>query len=195
MTIYHKHHITPRHMGGTDDPENLVEVTIEQHAALHKQLWEDLGHWEDYLAWKSLSGQMLMSEVKIEAQKQGGRKGGLLGGKKGGLKCKEEKIGYLSFTREQNIKFGKKTVEMKKGIHSPEWNKSIGGKLGGQKCKENKIGFLADDFDKGKASRGKIWINKNNNEIKIFSYEYDEYKNEGWEKGRKSSFRKVKNNE
>ena len=28
MTIKHKHHIIPRHMGGTDDPINLVELTI-----------------------------------------------------------------------------------------------------------------------------------------------------------------------
>ena len=50
MTIYHKHHIIPKHMGGTNHPSNLVEVTIEQHAALHKQLWEDLGHEEDRIA-------------------------------------------------------------------------------------------------------------------------------------------------
>lgn len=56
MTIYHKHHIIPKHLGGTDDSSNLVEVTVEQHAALHKQLWEDLGHWEDKLAWEGLAG-------------------------------------------------------------------------------------------------------------------------------------------
>ena len=42
-------------MGGTDDLENLIEVNIEEHAALHKQLWEEFGHWEDELAWKGLS--------------------------------------------------------------------------------------------------------------------------------------------
>ena len=51
MTIYtHKHHIIPRHMGGTDDADNLVVVTVEQHALLHKQLWEDLGNIKDYYA-------------------------------------------------------------------------------------------------------------------------------------------------
>jgi len=63
MTIYHKHHIIPRHMGGSDDPSNLIEVTIEQHAALHKQLWEDLGHWEDNIAWKMLSGQITKADL------------------------------------------------------------------------------------------------------------------------------------
>jgi hypothetical protein len=36
----HKHHIIPKHLGGTNEPDNIVEVTIEQHALLHKQLWE-----------------------------------------------------------------------------------------------------------------------------------------------------------
>ena len=30
--VYHKHHIIPKHIGGTDDPSNLVDLTIEEHA-------------------------------------------------------------------------------------------------------------------------------------------------------------------
>ena len=33
----HKHHIIPRHMGGTDDPSNLIELTIEEHAEAHRR--------------------------------------------------------------------------------------------------------------------------------------------------------------
>jgi hypothetical protein len=33
--IIHKHHIIPKHAGGTNDPSNLVELTIEQHAEAH----------------------------------------------------------------------------------------------------------------------------------------------------------------
>jgi hypothetical protein len=50
-------------MGGTDDPDNLVSITVEQHALLHKQLWEDLGHQEDFIAWKCLSGQISNQEA------------------------------------------------------------------------------------------------------------------------------------
>lgn len=60
----HKHHIIPVHMGGTDHPDNLVEVTVEKHAELHKQLWEDLGHWQDYCAWQALSGQISSDELR-----------------------------------------------------------------------------------------------------------------------------------
>ena len=44
----HKHHIIPKHMGGTDEPSNLIELTIEEHAIEHKKLWEKHGKREDY---------------------------------------------------------------------------------------------------------------------------------------------------
>lgn len=53
--IYHKHHITPKHMGGSDDPSNLIELTVEEHAEAHRKLYEQYGHWQDELAWKGLA--------------------------------------------------------------------------------------------------------------------------------------------
>ena len=63
MNIYHIHHIVPKHMGGTNDPFNLIKLTVEEHALAHKKLWEEHGMTEDYLAWKGLSGQISSSEV------------------------------------------------------------------------------------------------------------------------------------
>lgn len=57
-------------MGGTDDPSNLVELTIEEHAEAHRVLWEEHGHWQDELAWKGLSGQIGKEEMTIEAVKR-----------------------------------------------------------------------------------------------------------------------------
>lgn len=73
MPIYHRHHITPKHMGGTDDPSNIVIVTIEEHANLHKQLWEDLHCWQDFVAWKMLSGQITKAEAIKLAQSEGAK--------------------------------------------------------------------------------------------------------------------------
>ncbi len=56
--LTHIHHILPRHMGGTDDPSNLIELTIEEHAKAHEKLYEEHGKYEDFLAWKMLSGQI-----------------------------------------------------------------------------------------------------------------------------------------
>ena len=44
MTIYHVHHIIPKHMGGTDDPSNLTQLTIEEHAEAHRILYEEHGN-------------------------------------------------------------------------------------------------------------------------------------------------------
>ena len=45
-------------MGGSDDPSNLIELTVEQHAEAHRLLWETHGKVEDYVAWKALSGNI-----------------------------------------------------------------------------------------------------------------------------------------
>ena len=55
---YHWHHIVPRHAGGTDDPSNLVEVSVEQHAELHLALYLEHGYVEDWVAAMALSGQI-----------------------------------------------------------------------------------------------------------------------------------------
>ena len=63
MIIYHTHHILPKHMGGTDEPSNLIKLTVEQHAEAHKILWEQHGHWQDYAAWLGLSKQLTSLET------------------------------------------------------------------------------------------------------------------------------------
>lgn len=125
----HKHHIIPRYMGGPDTPENLVEVTVTQHAMFHfcnYQLW---GNEEDRLAWRGLSGLITTDEVALEAMS--------LGGKKGGNKHKENKTGICGMTSEELSEVGKK-----------------GGKIAGNKCKENKIGICGmTSEEKGEAGK------------------------------------------
>lgn len=53
----HKHHIIPRHMGGSDEPSNIVELTIEEHAEAHRMLFERYGKLQDKIAWLMLSGK------------------------------------------------------------------------------------------------------------------------------------------
>jgi len=73
MTIYyHKHHIIPRHAGGTDDPSNIINLTVEEHAEAHKKLWEEFGCWQDKLAWLSLSNQIGKEEIQKEICRQTG---------------------------------------------------------------------------------------------------------------------------
>lgn len=63
----HKHHIIPKHMGGSNDPSNLVELTIEEHAEAHRKLYEQYGKPQDKRAWmglaKILTGEEIINEI------------------------------------------------------------------------------------------------------------------------------------
>lgn len=50
-------------MGGTDDPSNIVELTIEEHAEAHRKLFEEHGRWQDELAWKGLAKMISKEEI------------------------------------------------------------------------------------------------------------------------------------
>jgi len=59
----HKHHIIPRHAGGSDDPSNIVELTPEEHALAHKKLFEKHGRIQDKIAWLGISKQIGKEEA------------------------------------------------------------------------------------------------------------------------------------
>ena len=71
MNNTHKHHIIPRHIGGTDHPDNIVRLTHEGHAIAHLWLFIMHGRWQDKLAWRCLSGKMTSAEAHSEATKAG----------------------------------------------------------------------------------------------------------------------------
>lgn len=54
-------------MGGTDDPGNLMEVSVEEHAELHFDLYTKYGKWQDWVAFHCLSGQIDNEEATLEA--------------------------------------------------------------------------------------------------------------------------------
>ena len=64
----HIHHIIPQYLGGTDDPSNLVELSVEEHAEAHRKLFEEHGNWQDRIAWLSLSGQIGKDDALREAR-------------------------------------------------------------------------------------------------------------------------------
>ena len=66
-------------MGGTDDPSNLFECSVEEHAELHLALYLEHGHWEDYIAALSLGGIMDREELVAIKLSESGKKGGARG--------------------------------------------------------------------------------------------------------------------
>ena len=76
MSIYtHIHHIIPKHMGGTDDPSNLVSLTPAEHAEAHRLLYEQHGHWQDYVAWQGLAKLDANFDAAKASMIEGGKKG------------------------------------------------------------------------------------------------------------------------
>ena len=62
-SIYtHKHHIVPKHAGGSDDPSNLKKLTIEEHALAHKKLFFIYGNPMDEIAYLGLEGMIDKAE-------------------------------------------------------------------------------------------------------------------------------------
>ena len=63
----HLHHILPRHMGGSNDPSNLVELTVEEHAEAYRKLYEEHGRHQDKRAWlglaKIMTGEEIIKEI------------------------------------------------------------------------------------------------------------------------------------
>jgi len=53
-------------MGGTDDPNNLIELSVEEHAEAHRVLYEKYGKWQDKVAWQGLAGLIGHDEVMRE---------------------------------------------------------------------------------------------------------------------------------
>ncbi len=56
-------------MGGSNEPENLIELSVEEHAEAHRQLYEKYGRWQDKLAWDCLRGHIVGAAAIKAAQR------------------------------------------------------------------------------------------------------------------------------
>jgi len=66
--ITHTHHIIPRHAGGTDDPDNLVELMPIDHAIAHKVRYGLYGDRADLWAYGAI---LDMFETGVEVDRSG----------------------------------------------------------------------------------------------------------------------------
>ena len=76
--ITHTHHIIPRHAGGTDDPDNLVELMPIDHAIAHKVRYGLYGDKEDLWAYGAIM-DMYGTGVEVE---RGGKNNPMYGRKR-----------------------------------------------------------------------------------------------------------------
>ena len=122
-------------MGGSDEPSNLIELSIKEHSEAHKVLFEKYGHWQDYVAWKGLDGLISKEEImKIMYLERTGEKNPMYG-----------KPCYYKMTEEQKLAWKKKISETMKGRpKSEEWKKKQNRKG------ENNPMFGKEPWNKGK---------------------------------------------
>lgn len=156
----HKHHIIPKHMGGSDEPDNLIELTVEEHAEAHRKLFEEHGRWQDRVAWLSLSG-IMKDEERIEAilKNWTGRthteeSKTKIGEWQKGRKHKDEtklKISKSLSGRPSNTKGSKRTDEFKKNVSNQKKGNTYG------KC------FKGKSWYKDPTTGKRVWVDNSVN--------------------------------
>ena len=162
------HHIIPRYEGGSDDIENLVALSKEEHATIHLNRYEKLGDFRDLCAYYMI-GYNFTEAHRISSSE---------GGKKGGKKTYEQNKGIFRSLEERKEWAsaggkvgGKVQAENGWGFHKyktdPELHRqwsSKGGKTSGQ--------FQNKEFQSemgkrgGVKNKGFVWLNDNNKSIK-----------------------------
>lgn len=66
-------------MGGNDDPSNLIELSVEEHAEAHRKLYEEYGNDLDRIAYESLLGMIGKEEIIKQVLSESGKRGGARG--------------------------------------------------------------------------------------------------------------------
>ena len=138
-SIYtHKHHIIPRHAGGSDDPSNIVELTTEEHALAHKKLFFIYGRWQDELAYLGLSGQIGKEEItRLSIQK-----------------AQRSRIRTFSIETRKRMSIGSTGI-----LHTEETKRKISEANKGKKFTEEHKRKLSE-------TKKEYWKNKRNEKIK-----------------------------
>ena len=160
MTIYHKHHIIPKHMGGSDDLSNLIELTIEEHAEAHRKLFVEHGRWQDELAWKGLAKMIDHQEIiKNQLIMAGKSIKGIKRSEETKKRISENNVGMRG-KRHSDISKNKMSLMRKGKQQNEEWvkNRSVAlmGRVGGFDGK-----FHSEETrNKMREAAKKRWANK-----------------------------------
>jgi hypothetical protein len=168
-------------MGGSDVAENLVEVSITQHAMYHfcnHQLW---CNEEDKIAWKALSGQISANEASLQAIK--------LGGKRGSQKLKEklQNPDYLKEFKEKCKKAHHNSPHKEKMINNAKQNqpKAVEAARTPKAIEKKKKKFKEINHQQGdkNSQYGMMWIT-NGKKDGSYRISKDDAIPEGYRKGR-----------
>jgi hypothetical protein len=161
-------------MGGSNDSSNLVELTVEEHAKAHRELYEEHGRIEDKLAWKGLAGLATTAEIVYEllSENRKGDKNPMWGKPAPNRGVKRPGIGG----RKKGTTWSADERKSRELARSTEEYKDKMEKVYADADRNKRIG----DAHRGKtgSSAGKHWYNNGLDE------KYLESAQPGWIKGR-----------
>lgn len=139
----HKHHIIPRHTGGSDEDSNLTYLTVREHIIAHFLLWKIHKNPNDLRAMHMLGAELTVDQRRTV-----------------GLYCAQNKIGFHKASKEEKQQWilnGVKTqISNEIGIHNPcnfKKHASLGGKAS-IKSENNPWSYWASE--EGRKHRAKL---------------------------------------
>lgn len=180
----HRHHIIPKHSGGTDNLDNYTYLTIREHIIAHFLLWKMHKNVNDLRAMKMLGAKLTTQHRKII-----------------GKWCHENKIGFHNATPKERKMWSNKGFETQKNSNSDKsfyyWSTkegrrkraSMGGKAGGKKQSELGLGFHNPKHRKeyaslgGKSLKGFLCVTNGEHRTRIPPEKLDEYISKGYRLG------------
>ena len=105
--VIHQHHLIENKDGQRFRTDTTIPLSVKEHADIHKRYYETWGFHEDYVAWKTLSGQIGKEELFIETSRIGGLNN------KGKKKTREHAEKISQANKGQNASFPKLTNEQR----------------------------------------------------------------------------------
>lgn len=174
----YKHHILPRHAGGSDDPSNIELVTLEEHIQRHKERFLKYGSPFDRIAAEALSGQIGKEEIIREVNQENGKLQGTRNRSSGHIQRAQKLT-----TPNMCTLGGKKTIALKKGAFGNTIQRLVSASKGGkvQGRKNAATGHLKRITSLSKKSLGKRWITDGKESKQI---DPNEPLERGWKFGR-----------
>ena len=179
---YHTHHIIPRHAGGTDDPANLVLLTVEEHANAHKLLYEEFGRIQDKVAWLSLSGQLSKLETISAVRYIGSKKGARVSGDRAKALFESGDAEYIERMAKQKINASKRYNELYEEHGGIWWTNGFKDKNHSEETLAKMKGSRPHTSGENNSQSGTCWINDGIEDKKVKIKDIDNFPS--WSRGR-----------
>lgn len=87
----HRHHIVPKHHGGSDDEDNFTYLTVREHIICHYLLWKMYKKENDLRSMKLLGAKLTTKQRKLV-----------------GVWCRDNKIGFHKADKKERAEWSRR---------------------------------------------------------------------------------------